>query len=65
MTFLPNTILSTVNQVNNTEMDIQKEWTPNNYNEMRDRFLSQNMNISRNISMSLTISAEPYHKRMA
>ena len=59
-----NTILPTVDQVNNTGMDILKGQAPDNYNEVRGRMLSLKSNISRDTSMSSVISAKPYHKRM-
>ena len=64
-TLLPNTILLTVNQVDNTEIDIQKGWTPNNYDEVRGRSLLWNSNISRDTLMFLTNSAKPYHEKIA
>jgi len=59
-----NTILPTVDQVNNTEMNILKERAPDNYDEVRGRILSHKSNISRDISMSSMISSKPYHDRM-
>ena len=59
-----NTILPTVDQVNNTGMDILKGQASNNYNEVRGRMLLLKSNIFRNTSMSFVIYAEPYHKRM-
>jgi len=59
-----NTISPTVDQVNNTGMDFLKGQAPNNYDEVRDKTLSQNLNISRDTSMSSMISAKLYHKRM-
>ena len=45
-------------------MDILKGWAPDNYNEARGRILSYKSNISRDTSMSSTISSELYHNRM-
>ena len=45
-------------------MDILKGRAPDNYDEVRDRTLSQKLNISRDTSRSSIISAKPYHKRM-
>jgi len=45
-------------------MDILKGRAPDNYNEMRGRTLLQKSNIFRNTSISFTISAKLYHKRM-
>jgi len=59
-----NTILPIVDQVNNTGMDILKGRASDNYDEVRGRTLSQKSNISRDTSMSSTISAKPYHERM-
>ena len=56
--------LPTVNFFSNTEMDIQKEKSPNNYNEVRDRSHLQSVNSSRVSSMSSTILKELYYKRM-
>ena len=56
--------LPAVNLSSNTEMDIWKEKSPNNYDKMRGRTYSQSVNSSRASSMSSTISKEPYYKRM-
>jgi len=45
-------------------MDIQSGLVPNNFNEVRDRTLSSNRNISRDISMSSTKLSVVYHERM-
>ena len=60
-----NTILPTVDQVNNTGMDFLEGRAPDNYDEVRDRTLSNKSNISRDTSMSSMTSSEPYHERMA
>jgi len=45
-------------------MDILKGQAPDNHDEVRGRILLQKPNISKDTSMSSTISAKPYHKRM-
>jgi len=45
-------------------MDILAGPAPDNFNEMRDRNSSTNKNISRDSSMSSTISSVVYHERM-
>jgi len=68
--FSPNTtpvqsfILPTVFQADNTEMDILKGSSPNNYNEMRDRSLLADTNISRDSSMSFIKLSVVYHEKM-
>jgi len=56
--------LPTVNPFSNTGMDIQKEKSPDNYNEVRGRSHSRSVNSSSVSTMSSTISKEPYYKRM-
>jgi len=46
-------------------MDILKGQSPDNNNEVRGRTLSYISNISRDISMSSTISSKAYHERIA
>ena len=60
-----DSILPNMYQANNTGMDILKELSPDNYDEMRGRMLSCISNIFRDISMSSTISSKTYHERMA
>jgi len=45
-------------------MDIQSGPAPNNFNEMRDRTISSNGSISRDVSMSFTKSSVVYHERI-
>ena len=59
-----NFVLPTVYQVNDTGMDILKEQSPDNYNEIRGRLLSHNSSILRDTSMSSTKSSIAYHDRM-
>jgi len=59
-----NYCLPTMYQDNNTGMDILKEKSPNNYNEVRDRLVSCNPSISRDTSISSTKSSITYHERM-
>jgi len=59
-----NYCLPTVYQDNNTEMDILKGKSPDNYNEVRGRSVSCNPSISRNTSMSFTKSSVAYYERM-
>ena len=59
-----DSVLPTVYQANNTGMDILKEQSPDNYDEVRGRTLSHISNISRDTSISFTISSEAYHERM-
>jgi len=56
--------LPTVNLFSNTGMDIQKEKSSDNYDEVRDRSHSQSVNSLRVSSISSTILKEPYYKRM-
>ena len=56
--------LPTVNLFSNTGMDIQKEKSPDNYDEVRDRSHSWSINSSRVSSISSTILKEPYYKRI-
>ena len=60
-----DSVLPTVYQANNTGMDILKGQSPDNYDEVRGRTLSRTSNISRDTSMSSTISSEAYHERIA
>jgi len=59
-----NFILPTVYQDNNIGMDIPKEQSPDNYDDVRGRLLSFNPNISRNTSMFSMKSSVAYHKRI-
>jgi len=45
-------------------MDILKEKSPDNYNEVRGRSVSRNPSVSRDTSMSSTKSSVAYHERM-
>ena len=56
--------LPTVSSTSNTEMDIFSGPTPDNYDEVRGRPLSTNVNISRDSSMSSTRSSIAYHEKM-
>jgi len=56
--------LPTVNLFSNIGIDILKEKSPDNYDEVRGRSHSQSVNSSRVSSMSSTILEEPYYKRM-
>ena len=60
-----DSVLPTVYQANNTEMDILKGQSPDNYDKVRERMLLCTSNISRDTAMSSTISSEVYHERMA
>jgi len=64
MTPVQSFILSTVFQVSNIEMNILKESSLDNYNEVRGRFLSANTNISRDSSISSTKSSVAYHEKI-
>jgi len=59
-----DSILPTVYQANNIGMDILKGQSPDNYNKVRGRMLLHISHISRDTSMSSTISSKTYHKRM-
>ena len=50
---------------NNTGMDLLSGPAPDNYDKIRDRNLSTNRSISRDLSMSSAISSVAYHERMA
>jgi len=60
---LTNNLL-TMNLFSNIGMDIQKEKSPDNYDEVRGRLHSQSVNSLKVSFMSSTISKEPYYKRM-
>jgi len=60
-----DSILPTVYQANNIWMDILKEQSPDNYNEVKGRTLSHTSNIFRDTSMFSMISSKAYHERMA
>ena len=49
---------------NNMKIDFSTELISNNYNKMRDRNLSTNRSIFRDISISLTKSLVVYHERI-
>ena len=49
---------------NNMKIDFSTELIFNNYNKMRDRNLSTNRSISRDILISLTKSLVVYHERI-
>ena len=57
-------ILPTMLSSNNTGMDILAGSALDNFDKVRGRNSSTNKNISRNISMSSTISSIAYHERM-
>ena len=59
-----NTNLPTVELFNNTGIDFFKGQTPDNYNEVRGRKLTQSLNSFRDASMGFSKSPTPYHKRM-
>jgi len=59
-----NTNLSTVELFNNIGMDFFKGQTPDNYDEVKGRKLTQSPNSSRDASMGFSRSPTPYHERM-
>ena len=58
------TFLPSVNVSNNTEMDHSTGTNPVNNIDTRDRFPQRLKNLSRDSSMSSTVSSTIYHKRM-
>ena len=56
--------LPTVSFRSNIEMDIFSGIAPDNYDEVRGRSLSTNINISRDSSMSSTRSSVAYHEKI-
>jgi len=59
-----NTNLPTVELFNNTGMDFFKGQTPDNYDKVRGKKLTQSPNSSRDASMGFSRSPTPYHERM-
>jgi len=59
-----NTNLPTVEIFNNTEMDFFKGQTPDNYDEVRGRKLTQSPNSFRDASIGFLRSSTSYHERM-